>query len=59
MWLPFRKNKLVSHPYREMLIKSVTLPESQPDWKLFAKKPSDWDNLVSLAIVTGKQVCFS
>lgn len=48
MWLPFRKNKLVSHPYREMLIKSVTLPESQPDWKLFAKKPNDWDNLVAL-----------
>lgn len=48
MWLPFRKKKLVSHPYREMLIKSVTLPESQPDWKLFAKKPTDWDNLVAL-----------
>lgn len=48
MWLPFRKNKLVSHPYREMLIKSVSLPESQPDWKLFSKKDRLWDNLVAL-----------
>lgn len=31
-----------------MVIKSITLPESQPDWKLFAKKDRLWDNDVAI-----------
>lgn len=31
-----------------MAVKSVTLPEAQPDWKLFAKKDKLWDNDVAI-----------
>jgi HK97 family phage portal protein len=51
MW-PFSK-KLQQHvpsvPTQiAMAVKSVTLPETQPDWKLFSRKDRLWDNAVAL-----------
>jgi HK97 family phage portal protein len=51
MW-PFSK-KLQQHmpsvpKQLALAVKSVTLPESQPDWKLFSKKDKLWDNQVAL-----------
>lgn len=51
MW-PFSKKisqNLPSVPTQvAMAVKSVTLPEAQPDWKLFAKKDRLWDNDVAI-----------
>lgn len=54
MW-PFTKRLKFDAPTVQrqaaMLIKSVTLPEVQPDWSLFAKKDRLWD--VRAAILEG------
>ncbi|MGB3724308.1 MAG: phage portal protein [Glaciecola sp.] len=51
MW-PFSKKisqNIPSVPSQvAMAVKSVTLPEAQPDWKLFAKKDKLWDNDVAI-----------
>jgi HK97 family phage portal protein len=54
MW-PFSKKiqqEVPSVPNQvAMAVKSVTLPEAQPDWKLFAKKDKLWDT--DIAIIEG------
>lgn len=53
MW-PFTKkisNTAPSIRQQLMVLKSVTLPEVQPDWKLFAKKNKLWD--IQTAILEG------
>lgn len=54
MW-PFTKKLQFNAPTVQrqaaMMIKSVTLPEVQPDWSLFAKKDRLWD--VKTAILEG------
>jgi HK97 family phage portal protein len=51
MW-PFSKKLQQNMPsvpkQLALAVKSVTLPESQPDWKLFSKKDKLWDNQVAL-----------
>jgi HK97 family phage portal protein len=55
MW-PF-KSKTIEHNVPSvqtqiaMAVKSITIPQAAPDWKLFAKTQTDWD--VKTAIVEG------
>lgn len=52
MWPFDKKQKLITMPEAHGFdLKSLTLPQSQPNWKLFATKAKDWD--VEKAILEG------